>query len=283
MQFSIASDLPPCLDPVMPQNDPAHDAPQADFATALLDPDLPLPKGVVGPAGKSARKRFAVYRNNVTVSLIDSLADIFPAVQRLVGTDFFRNMARVYLAEEPPASAVMFEYGSGFAAFLDRFEPVSKLPYLADVARLERAWLDVFHSADAEPLSPETLRVIAPESLGDVRFTPHPAARIVRSRYAAVSIFSASRENRPLEHIRPLDPEDGLITRPAFEIQVRLLPPGAAQFFEALTIGETLAGAATITIEHHPGFDLPSAISAMLEAGVFSACSCNQPRTEQIP
>ncbi|MBU4528222.1 MAG: DNA-binding domain-containing protein [Hoeflea sp.] len=266
----------------MPRNDPARDAPQADFAAALLDPDLPLPKGVVGPAGKSAQRRFAVYRNNVTVSLIDSLADIFPAVQRLVGPDFFRNMARVYLTEEPPASAVMFEYGSGFAAFLDRFEPVSKLPYLADVARLERAWLDVFHSTDVEPLSPEALGVIAPENLGDVRFTPHPAARIVRSRYAAVSIFSASREYRPLDRIRPLDPEDGLITRPDFEVQVRTLPPGAAQFFEALITGETLAGAATITVERHPGFDLPAAISAMLEAGVFSACSCSQAQTEQI-
>ncbi|MBC7281494.1 DNA-binding domain-containing protein [Hoeflea sp.] len=267
----------------MPRNDPACDAPQADFATALLNPDLALPKGVVGPSGKGAQKRFAVYRNNVTVSLIDSLADIFPAVQRLVGTDFFRNMARLYLAEEPPASAVMFEYGRGFAAFLDRFEPVSKLPYLADVARLERAWLDVFHSADAEPLYPETLGAIAPESLGDVRFTPHPAARIVKSRYAAVSIFSSSRENRPLDRIRPLDPEDGLITRPTFEVQIRLLPPGAAQFLDSLIAGQTLADAASTTIEHHPGFDLPSAISAMLEAGVFSTCSCNQPGTEQTP
>ena len=268
----------------MPRNDPARAASQAAFGAALLDPGLPLPEGVVGPPGKSAQKRFAVYRNNVTVSLIDdSLADIFPAVQRLVGTDFFRNMARVYLAEEPPSSAVMFEYGSGFAAFLERFEPVSGLPYLADVARLERAWLDVFHAADAQPLSPDTLGAIAPESLGDVRFTPHPAARMLSSRYAAVSIFSASRESRPLDRIRPLDPEDGLITRPALGVQVRLLPPGAAQFFTALIAGETLAHAASITIEHHPGFDLPSAISAMLEAGIFSACSCNQPGTEQTP
>ena len=266
----------------MLRNDPKLPETQAGFGAALLDPDLPVPSGVVGPSGKNAQKRFAVYRNNVTVSLIDALADIFPAVQRLVGRDFFRDMARVYLMEEPPASAVLFEYGGGFAAFLENFEPVSEFPYLSDVARLERAWLDVFHSADVEPLSPETLGAIAPESLGDVRFTPHPAARIVRSRYAALSIFSASRENRTLDGIRPLDPEDGLITRPAFEVQVRLSPPGGADFFQALMGGNTLGGAASLTLERYPGFDLPAALSALLEAGLFSACSCSQASTEQV-
>ena len=264
----------------MPPSDPAHSAHQADFVAALLDPDLPVPEGVVGPGGKNAQKRFAIYRNNVAVGLVDALADIFPAVQRLVGTEFFRTMARLYLTREPPASAVLSEYGSGFAAFLDGLEPLSRFPYLSDVARLERAWLDAYHAADASPLSPEALGAIPPEHLGDVTFTAHPATHILRSRFAAVSIFSASRQDQPLDGIRPLDPEDALITRPGFEVVIRSLPPGAADFFEALIDGDTLAGAATLALEHYPGFDLPSAISAMLEAGAFSACSIPQTMTE---
>ena len=174
----------------------------------------------------------------------------------------------------------MFAYGTGFAAFLERFEPVSKLPYLPDVARLERAWLDAFHAADLPALQHQALSGIPPENLGDTRFTPHPATRIVKSRFAAVSIFSANRENRPLDGIRPLDPEDGLITRPFDAVQVRQLPPGAADFFQALMSGATLSEAAGRTVEQFPGFDLPSAISAMLEAGVFSACRSAQPMTE---
>lgn len=265
----------------MPQNDPMLPGSQGDFGAALLDPDLPVPDGVVGPRGKNARKRFAVYRNNVTVSLIDALAGVFPAVQRLVGEEFFRNMARIYVLQQPPASAVLFEYGGGFAAFLERFEPVSKLPYLPDIARLERAWLDAFHAADAEPLTPQALAAIPPEKLGEARFTPHPSVRILQSRYAAVSIFSANRENRPLDGIRPHDPEDALITRPHHDVQVRRLPPGGACFFQSLLAGSTLGEAASLTLEQHSGFDLPSAISALLEAGVFSACSSFQAITEQ--
>ena len=257
----------------MPPDTKVTNSKQLDFGAALLDPDLPLPEGIVGPHGKSARKRFAVYRNNVTVSLIAALADIFPAIQRLVGEAFFRDMARLYIAQEPPRSAVMFEYGSGFPAFLESFEPISSYPYLADVARLEKAWLAAFHSADAVPLQPDALGKIPPEHLAETRFSAHPATRIIQSRYAAVSIFSASREERPLEGIRPTAPESGLVTRPFDTVEIRQLPPGAADFFTALISGATLGEAANQTLAEHSGFDLPSAISAMLEAGAFSACS----------
>lgn len=265
----------------MPPNNPDPLSEQATFGAALLDPDLPLPEGVIGPNGKKAQKRFAVYRNNVTVSLINALGDIFPAVERLVGEHIFRDMARIYLSQDPPRSALMFEYGRGFAAFLERFEPAAKLVYLPDVARLERAWLDAFHAADADPLQPADLGAIPPEKLADVTFTPHPATQIVQSQFAAVSIFSANREKRPLDGIRPLDAEDGLVTRPSDTVQVRQLPPGAAVFFKSLITGSTLGEAAEHTLEQNPGFDLPTAISAMLEAGVFSACSTGETQTEQ--
>jgi len=267
----------------MPRNDAVTGREQHDFGAALLDPDLPLPEGIVGPHGKKAQKRFAVYRNNVTVSLIGALADIFPAVQRLVGEAFFRDMARLYIAQEPPRSAVMFEYGSGFAAFLESFEPLSRYPYLSDVARLEKAWLAAFHSADAEPLQPDALGAIPPEQLADTRFIPHPAARIIQSRFAVVSIFSASREERPLDGIKPAAPEDSLVTRPFNTVEVRQLPPGAAEFFSALIEGANLGEAAGQTMAGHPEFDLPAAISAMLEAGVFSACSVGKAHTEHTP
>lgn len=253
---------------------------QSAFGAALLDPDLPLPEGVVGPRGKRANKRFAVYRNNVTISLINALAEIFPAILRLVGEEFFRNMARVYLTREPPRSALVFEYGTGFASFLEGFEPVARLPYLPDVARMERAWLDAFHAADAEPLTPDTLGMFPQQDLVNLIFTAHPATRIIESRFAAVSIFSANRENRSVEHIQPLDPEDGLITRPFDTVQVRQLPQGAAGFFNSLIAGATLGHAADQTLARHPGFELPSALTAMLNAGVFSACRLTTVPTE---
>ncbi|MEP4753707.1 MAG: DNA-binding domain-containing protein, partial [Nitratireductor sp.] len=102
----------------MPQpNNPAGAAFAGPFAAPLLDPDRPTPPGVAGPGAKAGDVRYNVYRNNVTVSLIDALADTFPAVRRIVGEAFFRDMARLYVRREPPRSPLLFDYGHGFAAF----------------------------------------------------------------------------------------------------------------------------------------------------------------------
>ena len=79
------------------------------FAQALLDPDRAAPCSVSGPNGKAARKRYDVYRNNVTVSLINALAATFPATRRVVGEDFFRAMARFHVRATPPSSPLLFE------------------------------------------------------------------------------------------------------------------------------------------------------------------------------
>src|SRR3954469_19117817 len=100
----------------------------AAFAPALLDPVRPAPEIVTGPNGKAAARRYDVYRNNVTVSLIDALAAIYPAVQRITGIEFFRAMARLHVRSTPPASPLLFEYGREFPAFIERYVYAQSLP-----------------------------------------------------------------------------------------------------------------------------------------------------------
>src|SRR5205085_533689 len=77
----------------------------AAFAAALIDPDREIPAILTGPGGKAAIKRYNVYRNNVTVSLIEALAAVYPSVQRITGVEFFRAMARFHIRATPPPSA----------------------------------------------------------------------------------------------------------------------------------------------------------------------------------
>src|SRR5580658_2248065 len=135
----------------------------ASFAPALLAPSQPVPVGVVGPRGNAAGNRYDVYRNNVIVSMIDALAAIYPAVQRITGVEFFRAMARFHVRATPPKSPLLFEYGRDFPSFIEGYEHARGLPWLADTARIERAWLDAYHAADAAPLAPADLAAIPPE------------------------------------------------------------------------------------------------------------------------
>src|SRR5277367_5435767 len=104
----------------------------AVLAPGLLDPDCETPAGVVGPNGKGAVKRYNVYRNNVTVSLIDALAAVFPATQRITGVAFFRAMARFHVRATPPRSPLLFEYGHDFPDFIAQYEYARPMPWLPD-------------------------------------------------------------------------------------------------------------------------------------------------------
>ncbi len=245
----------------------------AGFTSALLDPEQPSPAVVSGPNGKAAAKRYNVYRNNVTVSLINALVATFPATQRITGVDFFRAMARFHVRATPPTSPLLFEYGHDFPDFIERYEYAQAMPWLADVARIERAWLDSYHAADAEPLTPQALASILPEQLANIVLTPHPATRVLRSRFPAVSIFAANRSEGPVGSITETEPEDALVTRPRLEVTVRHLPSGGATFLLRLIVGETLGAAATAAFANYPQFDLSASIAGMIEAGAFTAAN----------
>jgi len=242
----------------------------SEFTPGLLDPDV-MPAGVAGPRGKAAAKRYNVYRNNVTVSLINALAETFPATLRITGEQFFRAMARFHIRATPPTSPLLFEYGRDFPDFIAGYEYAQSMPWLSDVARIERAWLDAYHARDAAPLAALAFAAVDPERLAAAVLTPHPAARILRSRFPAVTIFAANRSGEPVGPIKTVEQEDALITRPALEVVVRSLPPGAAVFLTRLIEGEPLGAAAGTALSESPEFDLSASIAGMLEAGAFSA------------
>jgi len=249
----------------------------AAFSSALTRPDLETPSLVIGPNGKSGAKRYNIYRNNVTVSLIDALAAVFPAVQRITGVEFFRAMARLYMRETLPRSPLLFEYGHDFPRFVERYEYASQMPWLADVARIERAWLDAYHAADADSLSADDLADAPSEQLADLRFPPHPATRIIRSRFAAVTIFAANRAGSPFGEINAAEPEDALITRPKYDVVVRRLPPGGTAFLLALLAGRPLRAAVASALDVAPSFDTAASIAGMIEAGAFVSARIGGP------
>ena len=240
------------------------------FASALINPERATPAVVSGPKGKAAAKRYNVYRNNVTVSLIDALAAVYPAVQRITGVDFFRAMARSHIRATPPCSPLLSEYGRDFPAFIERYEYASSMPWLADAARIERAWLDAYHAADAEPLPLAALAAVPQEKLADLDFIAHPATRIVRSRFSAVTIVASNRGNEPVGRIDASIPEDALITRPDLEVMLRRLPPGGATFIENLMSRRSFGEAAASALEISSSFDIAANIAGMIEAGAFT-------------
>lgn len=241
------------------------------FGEALWDPSAETPAGLVGPDGKTAPKRFNVYRNNVIASLCEALEQSFPAVETLLGEDYFKALARAFVAAHPPSSPVLMWYGAEFGDFIERFPPLQAYPYLADVARAEWAWLEAYHAADAVPLDPAEIGAVAPDEVGNIRFTKHPASRVFRSAWPVWDLARANRFDPQADIAIDLEqPQSVLITRPEFEVQLMLLRPGGDVFVTSLFDGATLAEAAAAASGHSEEFSLSDTLSDCLANGVFT-------------
>src|SRR5688500_18157832 len=112
---------------------------QRAFADALMaDGEPPTP---------FRSQAFAVYRNTAARGAVEALRAAYPTVDMLVGEEMFTEVAIDYRRERPPFSPVLSDYGVDFASYLAQQPWTSELPYLADVARLDRLWLEAFLAA----------------------------------------------------------------------------------------------------------------------------------------
>lgn len=246
---------------------------RAAFAAALLDPALPGPRDLASWNGSDPERRLAVHRNNVIVSLVDALAETFPVVQALVGAEFFRAMASVFVRRAPPRSPVLAHYGGELPAFIERFEPAQSVPYLADVARLEWARVQAYHAADDEVVSRESIGLAlgCAERAGELRLTLHPSLCAIRSAFAIVSLWAAHQGARDIGTVDPASAEDALIVREQLDVLVLLLPPGACEFVDGVRNGQSLARAAARAAEAAPEFDLGSTFGLLMRHGALTS------------
>lgn len=249
-------------------------SPQAAWAAALVDPSLPPPPGLRAWNGSDPARRFDVHRNNVVVSLVDALADTFPVVQALVGEDFFRAMARLFVPRHPPRSPLLAEYGARLPAFIEAFAPTAGLPYLADVARLEFARVQAYHAADAPVLrrQPLAARLAEPEALPAARWRLHPSVHLVASRHPVVALWAAHQGLGELADVDLAQPQAALVLRKHDDVVVLALAPGAAGFVQALAAGATLAEAAAAAATGIEGqdFDLAATLALLIDQGALS-------------
>lgn len=240
---------------------------QAGFAAALRDPSLAVPRDVRRYRDDGGSRRFDVYRNNVVVSLIEALGAAFPAVRGLAGEDLFRGAARSFVAVSPPRSPVMLLYGRGFAAFLDEFPPAGAMPHLGDVARLEWAWLNAYHAAEAEPVAIDVMAGVAPQAYGNCRFRLHPSLSLVDSRWPAASLWAAATGRGPEPDAGRDRAEAAAVVRPAHEVTVTVLPAGGGAFFRAVIAGADLISAAEAAAETAPETDLSEHLRGLFDMG----------------
>ena len=217
---------------------------QRAFAGALLDEHDARIYAHILEDGFPAPERLGIYRNNCRAVLVESLRMTYPAVDRLVGRDFFKRAAGEFVAAHPARSGYLNEYGGEFAEFLAAFAPASGLAYLADVARFEWALSVAANAEDAPALDPGALAAVDAEDHAQLRFAPHPSVRLLALAYPADEIADAvlARDEAAMREVDlAKGPVHLVVHRGSGGLETERLTARAYEFVRLLCAGEPLA------------------------------------------
>ena len=243
-------------------------------ASLVIHEDRGISAHVVS-GGFSPADRLDIYRNTFASVLTTALRLSYPAVQRLVGAEFFEGIARIFIEAHPPTGACLDDYGKELAGFLSDFKPAASLPYLPDVARLEWAVNRALHAPDAEPLDALRLAALAEPERSRVSFALHPSVSLVRADHPADLIWRAVLEEDDAA-LAAIDPSAGpvwlQVQRLPTSVEVRRMSESAWRFTSALCEGRPLATA----LDEAPNFDASALLADHLAAGGFIDFNLNE-------
>ena len=133
--------------------------------------------------------------------LLDVLREDYPATAAILGEVDFHNLITGYLVEYPPTEPSIAHCGQHLAKYLRARPQSGKKPWLADLATLERAMLDVLLAPDAKPLDDATMKSIPPAQWPTLRMRTIPAITILELNWnvskLADAIESGHKSRKP--------------------------------------------------------------------------------------
>ncbi|WP_367154264.1 DUF2063 domain-containing protein [Methylomonas sp. HYX-M1] len=245
---------------------------QREVSRQLLTGISGAADGIVA-AGFTPQQRLSIYRNNTLTGLTESLRAVYPVVDKLVGKAFFDRAAREFIQSRPPRAASLIDYGRQFSDWLVVFPGLEQLPYLPDTARLEWAWHQACHAADAGVMDLTVLLAAEAQSLGRAAFKLHPSARFLSSPYPIDQIWQCNQPGAPLQTV---DWRQGachlLLFRQGEQVLICPLAAAEYQFLLALSLGWTLVQATIFALGCAADFDVHAALQRWMPAGLWVEC-----------
>jgi hypothetical protein len=229
---------------------------QRDFAAAI---------------GAPAEGAMRVYCNTTLSGCVDALRDNFPAVTRLLGDEMFEVIAAEHARQCPPRRPVLALYGARFSDWLEMQPWVREVPYLPDVARIERMYIEALFAADEQPLGLHELQ--GRDDWQALRLALHPATRFDWLTAPARSIWFAQIDHVDGELQFEWQAEGILLTRPGLDVRPIALDRAGHRFLFGIRLGESVGDAAIATSSLYPETDIGSLFASLVNAGAFAASS----------
>jgi len=152
---------------------------------------------VPGDGRLDTLERLNIYATAYFYRLLNCLKEDYPATLAALTEKRFEKLVRDYLAAHPPTEPSIQHAGSALAGYLRGHRYSVELPYLGDLARLERTIIDVFHGADATPIERKHLESIPPAQWPAIEIRTLPSVMILDCKWRVGKLLRAAAGEEP--------------------------------------------------------------------------------------
>lgn len=197
---------------------------QMDFITASLhhnDNALYSLKQVLRETPQlTTAEQISIYINGINSGLVNALKNIYPVCEKLVGERFFYAIALEYIKTHSSLSPDLANYGFDFSLYLASKSTLNSVPYLSDVAILEWAYHEAFHSKDEAEFSMNILAKYTAEQLTNCVFSLPDSHKLLKSNYPVDEIWRINQTNSEKEITLDYEPVHLYLYRKQHEIHI---------------------------------------------------------------
>jgi hypothetical protein len=149
---------------------------------------------VKGDDRLGAVDRLDVYANMYFFRLLEVLADAYPKVAAALGETAFHNLITGYLEACRPRHPSIAMAGDRLPEFLAGHPYGAEKPWLVPLARLDRAYAEVFDGPDGETLTLDDVRALPPEQVATLPLKLIPCHRLLLHPIAVDPLWRALEE-----------------------------------------------------------------------------------------
>lgn len=201
------------------------------------------------------------HANTISHARLVALEETFPMARAEMGQATFNGLSRLYAETEIARSSDNNMIGASFTDFL---ATQNVDPACLDLTRIEWAWLESYHAAEAQPLQLEHLAELDETALLALPVAPHPSARLVK--------LHAPLSPQLSELNAAADTAAILITRPGSDVLLHPINHSSAMVFIAIDKFSNVSNLLAVAIEQDGEEKALDVILALIGAGSLIVC-----------
>ena len=214
--------------------------------------DVILPSRTLTPS-----QRLNIYAGMYPMRMRDALKTDFPVVQGVLGDDGFMELVNAYIVEHFSVHPNLNQLGRKLPEFIRASKHIKNSAFLAEMAELEQAMVEVFDGPDTTTANVDDLTSLAPEAWSDAVFHPVESFRLLTFQYPVNAYLQAFKSGKDVPAIKKSQSYTAVyrknfvvwrygLTRPQYRI-LKLLSEGKT-VFDALLKGAKGGGSDVATM-----------------------------------